>query len=95
MQAAARWIDDLLGRYARMDSRVPPLVFFALGVLFLIFSRQVAAGFGWLQKKTWDDDARNRFPHLAPLANPPRSLPVYLGIIWIVTAILLWLFWES
>ena len=76
--------------YTHMNLRVPALVFFILGIVFVLFSRQVTAAFHCLDKNYWDEAARNRFPHLAPVGDPPRSAALVLDISWIVCAIIFW-----
>jgi hypothetical protein len=73
-----------------MNLRIPAIVFFGLGLVFLLFSRQVAGVFRWLNKAVWDEEARRRFPHLAPVGDPPRSAAVVLGVSWIVCAVVFW-----
>jgi hypothetical protein len=74
-----------------MGLRLPAITFLVLGIVFLVFSRRVAAAFAWLDKAVRDDEARKRFPHLAPLSGSPRPAGVLLmGAGWIACAIILW-----
>ena len=79
-----------MGAAAGMSLRIPAIVFFGLGLVFLVFSRQVTRVFRWLNKMVWDEDALRSVPHLAPVDDPPRSATVILGVSWIVCAVVLW-----
>lgn len=80
----------MLAAYTHMDSRVPAIVFLILGIVFVLFSRQVTAVFRWLNEKCRDGEARNRYPHFALVGDPPRSAAFVLGISWIVCAVIPW-----
>ena len=74
-----------------MDLRFPAIAFLVLGIVFLVFTRRLAVLFIWLDKKVWDEEARRRFPHLAPVGpTAPRSAVLAMGACWIVVAIILW-----
>ena len=78
------------GDNTRMSYKVPAIVFLLIGLVFVCFSRQVTALFRWFNKSSWDEKARRRFPQIAPIGDPPRSVVLFLGVCSIGCAIVLW-----
>ena len=75
---------------ARMDMRFPAIIFFVAGIVFLLFNRRVTAVFRWLNNMVWNEQARSRFPHMAPVGDPPRSVALLLGVLWIACGVVFW-----
>jgi hypothetical protein len=73
----------------QMESKIPAIVFWALGGAFIVFSKQVAAGIRWLDQTIWNEKRRGQFPGFGGM-NPPRWGVVLLGASWIVCGIVFW-----
>jgi hypothetical protein len=45
-----------------MNSKIPSLIFLVLGILIIVFNKQVLVGVHWLDKTIWNEERRKRFP---------------------------------
>jgi hypothetical protein len=73
-----------------MNYRVPAILFLVIGLAFVCFNRRVTTLFRWFDKIVWDREARKRFPNIAPIGDPPRSIALFLGVSFMGCAIVLW-----
>ncbi len=63
--------------------RAAAIVFLVLGLAFVLFNRQIAQLFRWLDRIIWDK-------HGSPVGDAPRSVAFVLGVAWIACALVLW-----
>jgi hypothetical protein len=64
-----------------MNMTVPAIVFLGLGLVFVVFSRQVTSVFRWLDRQFRDSEL---------VGDPPRSVAILLGMSWIACAVVFW-----
>jgi uncharacterized membrane protein YbaN (DUF454 family) len=72
-----------------MDAKIPTIVFFALGVLMVVFNQQTCKLFKWIDKKIWNDERRRKFPEYGGNVPTPKVF-IILGLSWIISAIVIW-----
>jgi hypothetical protein len=84
---------SLLGAelFINMNTKSPAIVFLVLGLAFIVFNRLILVGIQWLDKKTWNEEKRRRFPgHGGKSSEYKLWMFVFLGISWIACAVFFW-----
>jgi len=73
-----------------MHSKIPAIVFLALGLSFIVFSKLAAAGICWLDKTIWNEERRKRFPGHGGIVKPTPGGIRVIGASWIACGIFFW-----
>jgi hypothetical protein len=80
------------GGIERMNPKNPTIEFLVLGILFIVFSKQILVGIQWLDKATWNEKKRKQFPgHGGKSSDYKPWMVMVLGVSWIVCAAFVWL----
>jgi hypothetical protein len=72
-----------------MHSKIPAIVFLVLGIIFIVFNKQIIVGIHWLDKTIWNEKRRKQFPGHGNNHYEPWMV-VLLGASGIVCAIFFW-----
>jgi len=72
-----------------VHSKLPAIIFLALGFAFIACNKLVIAGIHWLDKSIWNQERRRRFPGLGGDRYEPW-MSVVLGAFWIACGIFFW-----
>ena len=82
----------MLGIATRMNAKTETIITLVLGIIFIVFSKQVLVGVQWLDKTTWTEERRKRFPgHGGKSSDYKPWMVMILGASWIGCAIFIWL----
>jgi hypothetical protein len=72
-----------------MHSKIPAIIFLVLGIIFIVFNKQIIVGIRWLDKTIWNEERRRRFPGHGGNNYAPW-MAMLLGTSWIACAIFFW-----
>lgn len=75
-----------------MNTKLPAIIFFALGIIFIVFNKLILAGFQWMNNKIWNEKRRKQFPGFGGKEYRPLAV-IVLGLSWIACAIFFWFIW--
>jgi len=53
-----------------MNTKIPSILVLVLGIIFIVFNKQVVVGIRWLDKTIWNEKRRKQFPGRGGNVNP-------------------------